>query len=131
MKYYVLAMKRYAQFSGRADRSEYWYFFLFNILFLIGAMLLDNILGFNYPNVPYGILYSVYALASLLPGLAAAVRRLHDVNKSGWYILVALIPLVGSIWLLVLLASKGTHGENKYGPDPSGEATFDFERQPG
>lgn len=130
MKHYLIVLKRYAQFSGRADRSEYWYFVLFNIIFAVSAMLLDNLLGLNFPGLPpYGIFYTIYALALLIPGLAVAVRRLHDVNKSGWYLLVALIPIAGAIWLLVLLASKGTHGDNTYGPDPNGEITFDFENQ--
>ncbi|MBA4166949.1 MAG: DUF805 domain-containing protein [Chitinophagaceae bacterium] len=129
MKYYLIVLKRYAQFSGRADRSEYWYFVLFNIIFALAAMLLDNLLRLNFPNLPYGIIYAVYVLAVLVPGLAAAVRRLHDINKSGWYLLVALIPIAGAIWLLVLMASKGTHEENTYGPSPNGEPTFEFENQ--
>jgi uncharacterized membrane protein YhaH (DUF805 family) len=130
MKYYLLALKKYAMFSGRSNRSEYWYFLLFNVIFVIAAMILDNMLGLNFPNLPYGFIYTAYALALLVPGLSAAVRRLHDINKSGWNVLLALIPLVGGIWVLVLLATKGTPGENRYGPDPdfNGPA-FDFERE--
>lgn len=127
MKYYLQAFKKYAVFSGRADRSEYWYFVLFQLIFAIAAMLLDNMLHLTFGVLPYGALYLLYALASLVPSLAVAVRRLHDINKSGWYLLVSLIPIAGSIWLLVLLVTKGTVGPNKYGVDPSGEATFDFE----
>lgn len=129
MKYYLAALKKYAQFKGRSNRSEYWYFVLFNIIFAIAAMLLDGVLGFTFNNTPYGILYVLYALITLIPGLAAAVRRLHDTDRSGWFIFIALIPLIGSIWLIVLLATKGTKGENKYGLDPDGTPTFDFETQ--
>ncbi len=130
MKYYLNAFKKFAQFTSRSNRPEYWYFVLFNVIFAIAAMTLDNMLGFNFPNTPYGIIYTAYALVTFIPGLSTTVRRLHDVNKSGWYILIVLIPLIGSIWLLVLLAKKGTVGENKYGADPNGGTTFDFETQP-
>lgn len=129
MKYYLAVIKKYAQFTGRSNRPEYWYFVLFNLIFAIAAAVVDNILGFNFAPLPYGIIYVLYGLFVFLPGLGAAVRRLHDINKSGWYILVALIPIAGAIWLIVLLATKGTPGENRFGPDPSGEMTFDFEAQ--
>jgi len=130
MKYYLLALKRYAEFKGRSTRPEYWYFTLFNFIFIVAAMLLDNLLDLNFENTPYGILYAVYALGSFLPGLSAAVRRLHDVNKSGWFLLISLIPLIGSIYMLVVLARKGDASENKYGPDPYTGPTFEFEQQP-
>lgn len=117
MKWYVKVLKNYAGFSGRARRQEYWMFTLFNIIFAIVAMVLDNVLGFA-GAAGYGPLYGLYALATLLPGLAAAVRRLHDVGKSGWFILIALIPLIGSIWLLVLLCTDSKPGPNEYGPNP-------------
>jgi uncharacterized membrane protein YhaH (DUF805 family) len=129
MKYYLLALRRYADFHGRSNRSEYWYFFLFHVIFIIVAILLDNLLAFNFQNLPYGFIYTAYVLTVLLPGLALSVRRLHDINKSGWYILISLIPLIGSIWLIVLFATKGTEGENSYGPDPNiNGPAFDFEK---
>jgi uncharacterized membrane protein YhaH (DUF805 family) len=128
MKYFKLAFQKYAQFTGRASRPEYWYFFLFNVIFAVVAMILDSVTGMTIASLPYGVIYMVYGLATLVPSLAVAVRRLHDVGKSGWMILVAIIPLVGTIWLLVLLASKGNVGENKYGPDPDASQTqFDFD----
>jgi len=90
-------------------------------------VVLDNALGFAFADTPYGIIYVVYSLVLLVPGLAVMVRRLHDINKSGWNVLISIIPLVGSIWIIVLLATKGTVGENRYGPDPNGELLFDFE----
>ena len=130
MKYYLLALKNYGTFSGRSNRSEYWYYTLFSVIFVILAIVLDNVLGFAFEGSPYGPIYFIYALATLVPSLEVTVRRLHDTNKSGWNLLISLIPIVGSIWMLVIMISKGTDGENKYGPDPNGEVTFDFESQP-
>ena len=129
MKYYILAIKNFAVFSGRSNRSEYWYYVLFNLIFAVIAAVIDNVLNLSFDFAPYGFIYLCYVLATLVPGLAVAVRRLHDTNKSGWFVLIVLIPIIGSIWLLILLASKGTAGDNNYGPDPNGEGlTFDFER---
>lgn len=118
MNYYLQVLKKYATFSGRARRSEYWYFVLFNIIFSIIAMMFDNLLGTAMPRVGYGPIYGLYTLAIIIPGLAVAVRRLHDVGKSGWFLLIALIPLIGAIWLLVLMVTEGKPGENQYGINP-------------
>ena len=91
---------------------------LFNMIFAIVAMILDNVLGIAMEGIGYGPLYGLYALAMLIPGLAVAVRRLHDVGKSGWMILIALIPLIGAIWLLVLMVTDSNPGENQYGQNP-------------
>ncbi len=118
MNWYLKVLKQFADFNGRARRKEYWMFFLFNVIFAVVASQLDSLLGINFIAGLYGPIYLVYALVMLVPGLAVAVRRLHDIGKSGWMLLVALIPLVGSIWLLVLLASNGNQGDNAYGADP-------------
>lgn len=118
MKWYLKVLKQYADFSGRARRTEYWMFALFNFLFLIVATILDNVLGLTAGELPYGVFYFLYALAVLIPGLAVAVRRLHDVGKSGWMMLIVLIPLVGAIWLLVLVVTDSNPGENEYGANP-------------
>jgi len=118
MEWYLMALKKYAQFNGRSRRKEYWMFVLFQMIFAIVAMLLDNVLGLANETVGYGPIYGVFALAMFIPGLAVGVRRLHDVNKSGWMLLISLIPLIGAIWLIVLLATEGTKGPNQYGPDP-------------
>lgn len=118
MNWYLKVLKQYADFSGRARRKEYWMFALFNLIFSIVAMILDNILGIAIDGVGYGPLYGLYILAVLIPGLAVAVRRLHDVGKSGWMILIALIPLIGAIWLLVLMVTDSNPGENQYGQNP-------------
>ena len=118
MNWYLKVLKQYADFSGRARRKEYWMFALFNFIFLIVAMILDNVLGLTAGELPYGVFYFLYAFAVLIPGLAVAVRRLHDVGKSGWMILIALIPIIGAIWLLVLMVTDSQQGTNKWGQNP-------------
>ena len=118
MKWFLMALKKYAEFNGRSRRKEYWMFVLFNMIFAIVAMSLDKLLGFADENIGYGPIYGVYVLAMFIPGLAVSIRRLHDIDKSGWYYLLVLIPIIGWIWLIVLFATEGTRGPNKYGPDP-------------
>ncbi len=123
MEWYLKVVKdNYANFKGRARRKEYWMFVLFNFIFIIVAAILDNVLGttfdIGYQRMPYGWIYLIYALAVIIPGLAVLVRRLHDVGKSGGWIFIVLIPLVGAIWLLVLVCTDGNSGENAYGPSP-------------
>lgn len=123
MNYYWKVLQNYATFTGRARRSEYWYFVLFNVIFAIVAMVIDNVMGTTMQlgygvALPYGYVYLLYSLAVFIPGLAVMVRRLHDVGKSGWMFLVALIPLIGAIWLLVLLFTDSQVGDNKWGPNP-------------
>lgn len=118
MNWYLQVLKKYAEFGGRARRKEYWMFALFNVIFLIVAIILDNVLGTTIGDLPYGVFYFLYALAVLLPGLAVGVRRLHDVGKSGWMMLIGLIPLIGAIWLLVLVCTDSQVGTNKWGENP-------------
>jgi uncharacterized membrane protein YhaH (DUF805 family) len=132
MKYYLQVLKNYAGFIGRARRSEYWYFVLFNLIFAVIAMIIDNLLDTTFKfdlgeygstSLPYGYVYIAYALVVFIPGLAVSVRRLHDVGKSGWFLLVSLIPLAGAIWLLVILCTEGENRPNAYGEDPKASAT--------
>lgn len=118
MNWYLEVLKKYAVFSGRARRKEYWMFVLFNLIFAIAAMIIDNVLGLAIKDVGYGPFYILYSLATLIPGLAVSVRRLHDIGKSGWYLLMGLIPCVGGIILLVFMATEGDGGENEFGADP-------------
>ncbi|NML69720.1 DUF805 domain-containing protein [Chryseobacterium sp. RP-3-3] len=119
MKWYLKVLKQYADFTGRARRTEYWMYILFNMIFAIIAAVLDNLLGLKFnQEIPYGFIYLIYGLATFIPGLAVMVRRLHDVDKSGWWVFISLIPIVGTIWLLVLLATDGTPGANQYGVNP-------------
>jgi uncharacterized membrane protein YhaH (DUF805 family) len=105
MKYYLKALQNYATFKGRASRSEYWYFVLFNVIFSI-------VLGFVSGIVDLPILYTIYSLALLIPSIAVAVRRMHDVGKSGWFILIP-------IYDLILACTQGVKGENEYGTEPN------------
>ena len=99
-------------------------FSLFNIIFGGIAMALDYILGISFGEFGiYGPLYLIYGLAMFLPGLAVGVRRLHDVGKSGWMYLIALIPFIGAIWLLVLMVTDGESSENNYGINPKSVTT--------
>jgi uncharacterized membrane protein YhaH (DUF805 family) len=122
MNWYLKVVKEhYADFKGRARRKEYWMFTLFNIIFLVVAVVLDNLLGLSFaPLVPYGWIYVIYVLAVFIPGIAVVVRRLHDIGKSGWFYFIALIPIIGVIWLLVLLCTDSESGANKWGDNPKG-----------
>jgi uncharacterized membrane protein YhaH (DUF805 family) len=121
MNWYLKVLKQYAVFSGRARRKEYWMFTLFNIIFAIVAIVLDNVFGTVVEGGVYGLFYCLYLLAVFIPGLAVFVRRMHDIGKSGWCFLIGIIPLIGGIWLIVLCAKAGDVGENQYGSDPKGE----------
>jgi len=112
MEWYLKVLKNYATFTGRARRKEYWMFFLFNMIFALVAWVLDFIIG------TYFVLYLVYLLAILVPSIAVAVRRLHDIGKSGAWYFIIFVPLIGVIWLFVLLVTDGTAGDNQYGPSP-------------
>ena len=121
MNYYLKVLKQYSDFKGRARRKEYWMFTIFNIIFGGIAMTLDSVFGIAIEGVGYGPLYGIYALVLFIPGLAVAVRRLHDIGKSGWMLLITLIPLIGVIWLLVLLLTDSNSEENLYGANPNEE----------
>ena len=112
MDYYKLAFQRFSDFSGRSRRSEYWYFVLFNMLVAIGLFLVDSMI-WGYP-----ILYFLYAVAVIVPSIAVAVRRMHDIGKSGWWLLITFVPFVGGIILLVFLATDGIPGPNQWGNNP-------------
>ena len=118
MNWYLKALKQYADFNGRSRRKEYWMFLLVNMMVAFILIVLDNLLGLASETLGYGPLYGVYLLATILPGLALSVRRLHDLGKSGWMLLIVLIPLIGGIWLIVLMAKEGEAVENKYGINP-------------
>ncbi|MFI5963813.1 DUF805 domain-containing protein [Streptomyces asoensis] len=111
MHWYVDVLKKYAVFGGRARRQEYWMFTLFSVIISIVIAIIDSVIGSS-------ILGILYTLAVLLPSLGVAVRRLHDTDRSGWWILIGLIPLVGAIILIVFLATEGKQEPNQYGPNP-------------
>ncbi|TMM56251.1 DUF805 domain-containing protein [Maribacter algarum] len=120
MNWYLKVLKQYADFSGRARRQEYWMYTLFNAIIVISLVFLSSMLGEAVGDSEGLIMIPMvlYILAVFIPTLAVVVRRLHDQDKSGWYILVRFIPIIGPIWLLVLLCTDGSPGPNQYGPDP-------------
>lgn len=111
----TVVFERYAQFTGRAGRAEYWWYVL--VAAVVGIVL--SLLA--QASTLFVIVYVIWGLATLIPGLAVAVRRLHDTDKSGWWVLIALIPIVGAIILIVFLATQGSYSSNQYGnPVPYG-----------
>lgn len=116
MDNYIEVLKKYAVFSGRASRKEYWMFMLVNVLVMFGLNFLSVIFDSSILRVPAFL----YILAVLIPSLAVYVRRLHDTNHSAWWILLGLIPIVGSIILLIFLVTDSQAGDNMYGPNPKG-----------
>ena len=152
MKWFIMALQKYAQFNVRSTRQEFWMFFLFYVLFGLASQLIDkllyNVIHFQFVNV-------IFSLAMFIPNLAITVRRLHDINKSAWWLLLYLMPFVGLgftaalylasdmvssivyfvialsfiifIWFIVLLAKKGTPGPNQYGQDSNNGSNWDDE----
>jgi uncharacterized membrane protein YhaH (DUF805 family) len=106
MNYYISVLKNFANFNGRARRSEYWYFVLFSVIISVALSSIDRMMGFES-----GLLSTIYSLAVLVPSIAVGVRRMHDVGKSGWFILIP-------IYNLILALTPGVEGENEYGEDP-------------
>lgn len=123
MNWFLVALKKYATFSGRAQRAEYWYFFLFYILTFIGLSFIDGITGTFSEEAGIGLLSGLYSLAILIPSLAVGVRRLHDTGRSGWWLLVGIIPLIGAIVLLIFFVQDSVPGHNLYGSNPKAPAT--------
>ena len=122
MNWYIAVLKKYAVFSGRARRKEYWFFVLFNIIVSIVLAVIDNVTGSFSATAGMGLLGGIYTLAIIIPGLAVGIRRLHDTGHSGWWLLISLIPLIGAIVLLVFVVTDSNPGDNQYGANPKGGA---------
>ncbi len=120
MSWYLEAFKKYAVFGGRSRRMEYWSFVVFNLVVFAVLAGIDALLGTFSSASGVGLLSGIYLLATLIPILALTVRRLHDIDRSGWWIFIYLIPLIGPIVLLVFALLDGTPGDNRYGPNPKG-----------
>jgi uncharacterized membrane protein YhaH (DUF805 family) len=119
MKWFLIVMKKYAVFTGRARRKEFWMFTLFSIIFSIMFMILDYVCGTKSEGeFSVGLFESAFSLAILVPSIAVTVRRLHDIGKSGWWFLLVFAILIGWIILLVWNCTDGEPGENKYGTNP-------------
>jgi uncharacterized membrane protein YhaH (DUF805 family) len=118
MNAYLYCMRHYADFSGRASRSEYWLFVLFFVIIYAVCLLIDYNTFWSGQMTIMPLSTAAY-LVHFIPGLAVLVRRLHDTDRSGWWLLISLVPVLGSLWLLVLLCTEGTYGPNEYGPNPN------------
>ena len=111
MNWYIKVLKQYVDFSGRAQRTEFWMFTLFNLIVSVGLAIIDAVLGL-------GFLQPIYALAVLLPAIAVGARRLHDTNRSGWWLLLAFLPLIGIIILIVFWVQDSQAGDNAFSRTP-------------
>jgi len=120
MSWYLKVLKNYAGFSGRARRQEYWFFVLFNFIITLALIFVDAFIGTLNPQTGMGVLSGLYSLAVFIPTFAVTVRRLHDTSRTGWWLLIAFIPLIGAIVLLVFMFLDSASGTNEYGPDPKG-----------
>jgi uncharacterized membrane protein YhaH (DUF805 family) len=118
MNWFMTALKKYAVFAGRSRRSEYWYFVLFYFLIAVGLGIVDMVAGTMSAAGDIGLLSGLFAVAMIIPSLSVGVRRLHDIGKSGWWLLIGLIPLVGGIILIVWACRDSQPGANAYGPNP-------------
>ncbi len=114
MNWYISVLKNYAEFNGRARRTEYWMFTLFHFIALVVLMIIDGVIG-TYPLLTF-----VYAVGTLVPAIAVSIRRLHDTSRNGWWYLIQLVPFVGPIVFLVFAVSDSTPGQNQWGPNPKG-----------
>lgn len=118
MNWYFEALRKYADFSGRARRREYWVFTLISAAITIGLTVADVVIGIYDEHSGFGLLSGLYTLAVLIPSLAVTVRRIHDTDHSGWWFFIAFVPCFGTIVMLLFLFSDSTPGENRYGPSP-------------
>lgn len=130
MKWYIGVIKRYASCKGRARRKEFWLFVLVNYLITAACGMADNFLGLQtvLAGQTVAIITMVYTLLVLIPCLAVSIRRLHDIDKSGWWLLLALAPVVGWAWLLVYSLLEGTPCCNRYGDNPRLADTIKIQR---
>ena len=111
MHWYLDVLKKYAVFDGRARRMEFWMFTLFNCIIAIVLAIIETMLGI------FGI-SALYSLAVLLPGIGVSIRRLHDIDRTGWWLLIGFVPVIGIIVLLVFCFMDGTPGDNRFGSNP-------------
>jgi len=118
VKWYLQALRKYAVFAGRARRKEYWVFELAHFPIIVALVFVGKIVH----STNLGPLPTLYILAMIIPSLAGVVRRLHDTNRSGWWLFINLAPVVGPLILLSFTITKGNVGDNRFGPDPKAEA---------
>lgn len=118
MPWFLQVLTKYSDFSGRSRRKEYWYFILVSLLISIPLLIIDNMTGTFNAQVGLGLLSGIFSLAILFPSVAVTVRRLHDTGRSGWWFLIAFVPIVGDIVLIVFMVLDSQPGANEYGASP-------------
>lgn len=123
MNWYLEALNKYTVFDGRARRKEYWFFMLFNFLISMAVGIFDRLMGSFDPQSGVGFFGLIYMVGIIVPGLAVSVRRLHDTGRSGWWLLLSLVPLLGELVLIYFMLLDSDRGINKYGPSPKYEPT--------
>jgi uncharacterized membrane protein YhaH (DUF805 family) len=123
MDWYLAALNKYAVFEGRSRRKEYWMFTLINALIIVVLSWIDMFTGWYSLEGELGMLSGLFSLAILIPSIAVGVRRLHDTDRSGWWMLLCFFPLIGVAVLLVFFVLDGTPGSNRFGEDPKQRAT--------
>ena len=121
MNWYISVLKQYAVFSGRARRTEYWMFVLCNVIVMLLLGMVDKLIGGDNERIS-----SIYSLAVLLPSLAVAARRLHDTDRSAWWLLLGLIPIIGTLVLIYFMVCNGQQGPNRFGDDPKAAPSQGF-----
>ena len=121
MDWYITVLQKYAQFSGRARRKEYWYFILINTLISIALTFVDGLTGTLDVETGVGVLSGIYSLAVLIPSFSVGFRRLHDTGRSAWWLLLFFIPIIGWIVILIFLV-QDSQEDNQYGPSPKLQA---------
>jgi uncharacterized membrane protein YhaH (DUF805 family) len=114
MFWYLSVLFKYAVFDGRSHREEYWTFVLFDLIIILVLIVLSFVVA------PFRVIFVLYMLAVVVPGIAVAIRRLHDIGRSGWWLLISLIPIIGWIVVIVYMAQDSQPGTNQYGPNPKG-----------
>jgi len=122
MNWFVHCVKHYASFGGRAGRKEFWHYFLMYMLIVMVLTVIDAIIGRLDTKAGVGLLSGIFALVTLLPGLGVGIRRLHDIGRTGWWLLISVVPFVGAIVLLVFAATKGDAAANHFGAVPPQDA---------
>lgn len=118
MQWLKQVIAKYATFRGRARRREYWRYILYYVIAFVALVLVDMLTGTFNMESQLGFLSGLFLLFMLIPSVAVAVRRLHDTERSGWWVLLALLPLIGQLVLLFFFIQEGDEGDNAYGPDP-------------